>query len=131
MGVKSSEMEFDSAVKDAEINAKLNGIENAQYLLGASEEIVPKILAKGEKIDSVILDPPRKGCHKELLDCLLETEIEKIVYISCNPATLARDLDILAQKYNISTVTPVDMFPNTQHVEAVVLLQQLSLPYGK
>ncbi len=112
----------ESAVEDAQINAKLNGIENAEYILGASEDVVPEILKKGEKIDAVILDPPRKGCHKELLDCLLETEIEKIVYISCNPATLARDLDILSQKYNISTVTPVDMFPNTQHVESVVKL---------
>ena len=114
----------ESAVEDAKINAKLNGIENAQYLLGASEDVVPQILKKGEKIDAVILDPPRKGCHKELLDCLLETGIEKIIYISCNPATLARDLDILSQKYSISTVTPVDMFPNTQHVETVVLLQR-------
>lgn len=111
-----------SAVEDAKINAKINSIKNAQYILGASEDVVPEILRKGEKIDAVILDPPRKGCHGELLDCLLETEIEKIVYISCNPATLARDLDILSEKYNISTVTPVDMFPNTQHVECCVLL---------
>lgn len=112
----------ESAVEDAKINAKINGIKNAQYILGASEDVVPEILRKGEKIDAVILDPPRKGCHRELLDCLLETEIEKIVYISCNPATLARDLDILSEKYNISTVTPVDMFPNTQHTECVVKL---------
>ena len=112
----------ESAIKDAQINAKLNGIENARYILGASEDVLPTLIKNGEKIDAVILDPPRKGCHKALLDCLLDTEIEKIVYISCNPATLARDLDILSEKYTISTVTPVDMFPNTQHVECVVRL---------
>ena len=116
---------MESAIKDAQINAKLNGIENARYILGASEDILPTLIKNGEKIDAVILDPPRKGCHKALLDCLLDTEIEKIVYISCNPATLARDLDILSQKYTISTVTPVDMFPNTQHVETCVLLSKL------
>ena len=114
----------ESAIKDAQINAKLNGIENAEYILGASEDVLPEIIKKGEKLDAVILDPPRKGCHKALLDCLLETKPKKIVYISCNPATLARDLDILSEKYTISTVTPVDMFPNTQHVETVVLLQR-------
>lgn len=114
----------ESAVKDAEINAKINGIENASYLLGASEEILPKLIEKGERPDAVILDPPRKGCHKALLDCLLETLPEKIVYISCNPATLARDLNILSEKYTISTVTPVDMFPNTHHVESVVALSR-------
>ena len=114
----------ESAIKDAQINAKLNCIENARYILGASEDILPTLIKNGEKIDAVILDPPRKGCHKALLDCLLDTEIEKIVYISCNPATLARDLDILSEKYTISTVTPVDMFPNTQHVESVVALSR-------
>lgn len=112
----------ESAVEDAKRNAKLNNITNANYLCGASEEILPQLVKKGEKADAVILDPPRKGCSIKLLECLLETEVEKIVYISCNPATLARDLNILAEKYTISPITPVDMFPNTHHVESVVKL---------
>ncbi len=112
----------EDAVKDAIINKDLNGVENAEYFAGPAEEIFPKLAEKGLKPDAIILDPPRKGCDESLLKLLLETGTEKIVYISCSPATLARDLKVLSQKYNISPITPVDMFPNTFHVESVALL---------
>ena len=103
----------------------LNSVENAEYFAGAAEEILPKLVKSDLKPDAIILDPPRKGCDESLLRLLLEMETEKIVYISCSPATLARDLKILSEKYNISPITPVDMFPNTYHVETVALLSRL------
>ena len=114
----------EDAVKDAIINKDLNNVENAEYFAGAAEEILPKLVKSDLKPDAIILDPPRKGCDESLLRLLLEMETKKIVYISCSPATLARDLKILSKKYNISPITPVDMFPNTYHVETVVLLQR-------
>ncbi len=112
----------EDAVKDAIINKDLNGVENAEYIAGPAEEILPDLAKKGLKPDAIILDPPRKGCDESLLKLLLKMETEKIVYISCSPATLARDLKILSQKYSISPITPVDMFPNTFHVECYVRL---------
>lgn len=113
---------IEDAVKNAYNNAKLNDIENADFICGAAENVMPDIVKKEGKIDAVILDPPRKGCEESLLRCLLNTEIDKILYISCNPATLARDISILSEKYTPSAVTPVDMFPHTSHVECVIEL---------
>ena len=113
------------AIENAKSNAKKNNIDNAEFMCGAAEDLMPELIKKQGKIDAVILDPPRKGCDESLLTCLLNTDIEKILYISCNPATLARDINILSEKYNPSAITPVDMFPHTSHVETVALLTKL------
>lgn len=112
------------AIEDAKENAKLNKIENAEFIVGNVEEELPKLMEE-EKVtpDVVFLDPPRKGCDKKTLETLLEIEPRKIVYISCNSATLARDLKILESKYKIGNVQPVDMFPYTTHVECVCALK--------
>jgi 23S rRNA (uracil1939-C5)-methyltransferase len=113
------------AIADAQKNAALNGITNAEFVCGAAEEIVPKLLAEGAKPDVVFLDPPRKGCDAVLLDALISAEVEKIVYISCDPATLARDVKILtAGGYQLTAVQPVDMFPFTGKVENVAALRR-------
>ncbi|HIV81925.1 MAG TPA: 23S rRNA (uracil(1939)-C(5))-methyltransferase RlmD [Candidatus Salinicoccus merdavium] len=114
----------DSAVEDARENAKLNGIDNAEYYLGKSEVVMKQLVADGVKPDLVFVDPPRKGCHEDFLNSLIEVSPEKIVYISCNPGTLQRDLKILHEQggYSVSPVTPVDLFPQTNHVEAVTML---------
>ena len=111
------------AIEDAKENARLNKIENAEFIVGNVEEELPKLLEK-EKItpDVVFLDPPRKGCDKKTLETLLEVEPKKIIYISCNSATLARDLKILESKYKIGNVQPVDMFPYTSHVECCAVM---------
>lgn len=110
------------AVENAISNARINRITNAEFLCGPAEVMMPDIIKSKGHIDAVILDPPRKGCDESLLECLLDTEIEKILYISCNPATLARDISVLSKKYIPSAITPVDMFPHTSHVECVVKL---------
>ena len=110
------------AIENAKSNAKMNNINNADFMCGAAEDLMPEIVNKQGHIDAVILDPPRKGCDESLLKCLLDTDIKNILYISCNPATLARDISILSDKYTPSAVTPVDMFPHTTHVECVVRL---------
>ncbi|MBQ9914640.1 MAG: 23S rRNA (uracil(1939)-C(5))-methyltransferase RlmD, partial [Clostridia bacterium] len=109
------------AIENAKENADRNGITNTEFILGKAEDIAPE-LAK-EKPDLIFLDPPRKGADPKTIEAILTMAPEKVVYISCNPATLARDLAILCKKdYQIKTVIPVDMFPNTSHVETCVLL---------
>jgi len=124
------------AVKCANENAKRNGIANAAFFTGDAAD-VERLLsgaenALGRKLvpDAVILDPPRKGCDPKLLDFLAARKIPKIVYISCNPETLARDVAYLAGKgYGFSEITPVDLFPRTGHVESVCrLIRQRSSP---
>ena len=115
------------AIADAKKNAALNGITNAQFICGAAEYVIPKMLAEdgGVPPDVVFLDPPRKGCDGVLLDALITAKIKTIVYISCDPATLARDIKILAQGgYSLDAAQPVDMFPMTGKVETVALLRQ-------
>lgn len=114
------------AIRDAKENAKRNGIENAEFYCAAAEDIVPKLIADGEKPDIVILDPPRKGSDEATLSAIAEASPKRIVYVSCNPATLARDAKFLQKLgYAIEKTTAVDMFPQTTHVETVVLLSQL------
>lgn len=110
------------AIEDAKENAQINGLNNAEFIVGNVEEELPKLVQENVKPDVVFLDPPRKGCDKTTLETLLNIKPQKIVYISCNPATLARDLKILEEKYEIKEITPVDMFPFTQHVESVTVL---------
>ena len=113
------------AIEDAKENAKENGITNAEFMVGDVENKLPEFLRDNNIIpDVVFIDPPRKGCERTALDTLLSIEPKKIVYVSCNPATLARDLKILQEKYSIVKVTPVDMFPFTGHIESVAVLER-------
>ena len=115
------------AIEDAKKNAKNNKIDNAEYYVGKSEEIVPELYkTKGVKPDVMVVDPPRKGCEESLLNLMLQMQPKRIVYVSCDSATLARDLKILCatNEYEIKKVQPVDMFPHTGHVETVVLLSK-------
>ena len=111
------------AVLDAEANAKLNSIKNVEFSYGKAEEVFPKLIKQGKQANKIILDPPRKGCERALLDEILKHNIERIIYISCNPSTLARDVKILLEGgYKVKEVQPVDMFPHSAHVETVCLL---------
>ena len=116
------------AIENAKENARLNGIGNAEFFVGKSEEVFPDYLAAHpeESPDTVVLDPPRAGCGGALLDALLACIPQRIVYVSCNSATLARDLKQLCEggEYRLEKVCPVDMFPQTTHVECVVLLSK-------
>ncbi|AMQ01882.1 RNA methyltransferase [Pedobacter cryoconitis] len=112
-----------TAIEDAKFNSELNGIENTVFYAGDMKDILTTdFIAAHGKPDVVITDPPRAGMHTDVVERLLEMEAEKIVYVSCNAATQARDLALLKEKYEVSRIKPVDMFPHTQHVENVVLL---------
>ncbi len=115
------------AISAAKENAKLNNIDNTEFYVGKSEEIVPMLnKEKGITPDVMVVDPPRKGCEESLLKLMLDMSPDRIVYVSCDSATLARDLKILcADKYEIKKVQPVDMFPHTPHVETVVLMSRI------
>lgn len=113
-----------SAIEDAKFNAEMNGIENTLFYAGDMKDILTaEFIAEHGKPDVVITDPPRAGMHTDVVNRLLEMEAEKIVYVSCNAATQARDLALLKEKYEVARIKPVDMFPHTQHVENVVLLK--------
>lgn len=113
----------EEAVKNARINAVENGIHNVEFVTGKSEEVIPQLIKRGVKADVVVVDPPRKGCDKALLQSIASMVPRTIVYVSCDPATLARDLAILRQlEYMAAKVQPVDMFAQTGHVESVVLI---------
>ena len=117
-----------SAVKDAQDNACLNNITNAEFHAGKAEDVMPKLVQAGQRADVIILDPPRKGCEASLLEAVAKAQPERIVYVSCNPATLARDLKLLAEKgYIAKEIQPVDMFPHTSHVETVVLMSRVKV----
>jgi 23S rRNA (uracil1939-C5)-methyltransferase len=112
------------AIEDARLNAELNGIVNVEFAVGKAEDVLPEWQRSGVVPDVVVVDPPRKGCDRSLLDTLLELKPERIVYVSCNPSTLARDLRVLEDGgYRTVEVQPVDMFPHTVHVECTVLLK--------
>ena len=114
-----------SAVKDAKENSQLNKISNTTFYAGIIEKILTQgFINKNGKPDIIITDPPRAGMHQKVIDQLNLILAEKIVYISCNPATQARDLALLNDNYKVSKVQPVDMFPHTHHVENVVLLEK-------
>lgn len=113
------------AVRDANNNAKLNHISNVKYVTGKAEEIMPKWANKGMKTDVIFVDPPRKGLTTEFISAAVRTKPKKIVYISCNPATLVRDLQEFQKLgYTFDRIDPVDMFPQTPHVEAVTVLER-------
>ncbi|KZS47046.1 RNA methyltransferase [Paenibacillus glucanolyticus] len=111
------------AIEDARANAELNGMNHVEFEVGASEDVIPRWKEQGIEADVIVVDPPRKGCDPRLLETILEMKPERVVYVSCNPSTLARDLRILEDGgYRMVEVTPVDMFPHTVHVESVALL---------
>ena len=113
----------EQAIEDAKENAKLNNVTNAEFYTGEVEKVLPELIEK-EKLsaDVVFVDPPRKGCDNITIETLLKIMPKKIVYVSCNPATLARDIKLLEEKYILEKVQPVDMFPYTSSVENVALL---------
>ncbi|WP_411835331.1 23S rRNA (uracil(1939)-C(5))-methyltransferase RlmD [Paenibacillus pabuli] len=111
------------AIEDARSNALLNEMKNVMFEVGASEDVIPRWKEQGIEADVIVVDPPRKGCDPRLLDTILEMKPERVVYVSCNPSTLARDLRVLEDGgYRTVEVTPVDMFPHTVHVESVAML---------
>ncbi|MBQ7107764.1 MAG: 23S rRNA (uracil(1939)-C(5))-methyltransferase RlmD [Clostridia bacterium] len=113
------------AVKDALINAELNGINNIDFYEADAGDYMVEAATMGEKFDLVIMDPPRAGASLEFLRSLVKLSPKKVVYVSCNPKTLARDLSFLTRKgYKVQKIQPVDMFPHTEHVETVVLLSR-------
>jgi len=110
------------AIENAKENAKRNGIQNAEFYCSAAEDIVPELIKDNISPDIVILDPPRKGSDEKTLSAIVSAKPKRIVYVSCNPATLARDAQFLTQNgYTAKSVTAVDMFPHTVHVESVML----------
>lgn len=112
------------AIEDAKRNAELNGITNTYFEAGPAEEVIPKWYKEGKQADVLVVDPPRKGCDEALLATIIEQRPKRVVYVSCNPATLARDLRILEDGgYKTKEVQPVDMFPQSTHCEAVAWLE--------
>ncbi|HWT73266.1 MAG TPA: 23S rRNA (uracil(1939)-C(5))-methyltransferase RlmD [Mobilitalea sp.] len=122
------------AIEDAKTNARINQIDNAQFFVGAAEEVLPKKY-KEENIhaDVIVVDPPRKGCEQSLLDTILKMAPKRVVYVSCDPATLARDLKYLCERdYKLVKVRTVDQFSHSVHVESIILLQRKNvLKYNK
>lgn len=114
----------EDAVKDAFINAAENNIENVDFYAGDMKNVINlDFIEKHGKPDVIITDPPRAGMHESVVQVLLKSDAKKIVYVSCNPATQARDVAMLAERYKVTKVQPVDMFPHTNHVENIVLLE--------
>ena len=115
------------AIENANINAKENNANNVEFFVGESEVVIPDLINKGIKADVVVVDPPRKGCDVKLLNAITNIDAKKIVYVSCDPSTLARDLAILeGNGYKTVEIQPVDMFPHTAHVETVVLMSKVN-----
>lgn len=113
------------SIDDAKKNAKRNGFNNTLYVMGKAEEWLPKWVTEGWKPDVLVVDPPRTGCDNKLLEMILKVKPKKVVYVSCNPSTLAKDIDLLAKTYRVEYIQPVDMFPHTSHVECVVLMSRV------
>ena len=116
-----------SAVKDAISNAKVNGVKNIYFYNADATDFINDLAMSGEHLDVVLMDPPRAGSTEEFLDAVVALSPERVVYVSCNPETLARDLSYITKKnYRVDKIQPVDMFPHTSHVECVVLLSKHS-----
>jgi len=114
------------AIEDAKVNSELNSITNTHFFAGEAEKLLNKeFFLEHGKPNVIITDPPRAGMHPKVIDAILYSRPEKIVYVSCNPSTQARDIQLLSEKYNVVKVQPVDMFPHTHHVENIVLLESV------
>jgi 23S rRNA (uracil1939-C5)-methyltransferase len=117
----------EDAIIDARVNAELNGFDNLTFFAGDMKDILTRdFINEHGRPDVIITDPPRAGMHNDVIDTILFAAPERIVYVSCNPATQARDLQLLDCDYKVVAVRPVDMFPHTHHVENVVLLERRS-----
>lgn len=113
----------EQAIVDAKENARLNGLENTEFLVGQSEMVMPRLYQEGIRPEVIVVDPPRKGCERIVLEAMAQMEPSRIVYVSCNPSSLARDLAYLEELgYKTKEIQPVDMFPQTAHVEAIILM---------
>ena len=114
------------AIEDAKANAKANGVKNAEFICGNVEDVLPRLFSREGGVNAIVLDPPRKGCEEAALEAIAKSSAKRVVYVSCNPATLARDCKYLAQHgFSLSAVRPVDMFPQTCHVETVVAMERV------
>lgn len=115
------------AVKDAKTNAEANGVKNIDFFCMDASKGAQAIIRSKIKADAMIIDPPRKGCSRDTIDAIVKIAPKRLVYVSCDPATLARDVKILCEEgYHLESVQPVDMFPHTTHIETIVLLQKLN-----
>lgn len=113
------------AISDAKVNSQINGIDNTVFYAGDMKDVLnEEFIAANGQPDVIILDPPRAGVHEDVAEVILSAAPQRIVYVSCNPATQARDLAIFDAKYEVKAIQPVDMFPHTHHVENVVLLEK-------
>ena len=116
----------EDAIKDAKRNAKINNMDNVEFYVGKAEEVVPKMYKEGKRANVVVVDPPRKGCDEKVLDTIVSMEPDRVVYVSCNPSTLARDLAYLNERgYKCHEIQHVDMFPHSVHVENVAWLSRV------
>ena len=106
---------------DAEKNCRKNGVANCRFIQGDIRQCLPRIT---QRPDLLIIDPPRAGMHKDVVRQVLDLGVERVVYVSCNPATMARDLNMMQNQYRLLEVQPVDMFPHTYHIEAVAGLEK-------
>ena len=114
----------EQAIEDAKENAKLNGIDNIDFMAGDVEKVFDKLIKEKQAFpDVVIVDPPRRGLDNNTIQTLLALEPKKVVYISCNPATMVRDIRLLEEKYVTEEIQPVDMFPYTTHIEVISVLK--------
>lgn len=114
---------ISESIKDAKKNAARHGIKHAKYEVGKAETLLPKWAKEGWKPDCLIVDPPRTGLDDKLLNTILQNKPKKVVYVSCNPSTLAKDIQVLSQNYKVEYIQPVDMFPQTSHVECCALIK--------
>lgn len=113
---------IEESIVDARKNAQDHGFEHATYVTGPAEKWMPQWVKEGWKPDVIVVDPPRTGCDDKLLKTILQVKPKKVVYVSCNPSTLAKDVQQLSKAYYVDYIQPVDMFPHTAHVENVVSL---------
>jgi 23S rRNA (uracil1939-C5)-methyltransferase len=117
---------IDEAIQDARVNAKLNNIGNAEFFSGDIKDLLTEEFVREQgQPDVLITDPPRAGMHKDVVDVILSVSPDRIVYVSCNPSTQSRDLQLLSEKYKVLEIQPYDMFPQTYHVENIVVLERM------
>lgn len=113
----------EEAIKDAKKNAEINKLDNVEFYVGKAEDVVPNMYKQGKRANVVVVDPPRKGCDEKVLDTIISMQPDRVVYVSCNPSTLARDLNYLDERgYKCLEIQPVDMFPHSVHIENVALI---------
>ena len=113
------------AIEDAKLNSRVNGIENTLFYAGDMKDVLTDdFIAEHGRPEVMIIDPPRAGMHEDVVKVILNAEPQRLVYVSCNPATQARDIALLDEKYRVVEIQPVDMFPHTHHVENVTLLEK-------